>query len=95
MKLWHRFLAWNLSRKVRREHQQLSKYVRRHAYEIAAWHHDIAFLEHQLERHLALAGLRKANEHPVRETASNKVVSLGKGALDLLVENRFAGAGNS
>lgn len=51
MKLWHRFHAWTLTRRIRRQHRELAKYVRRSAYEINAWKQDIAFLEEQLDNH--------------------------------------------
>jgi hypothetical protein len=45
--------AWCLARKIRRHHRELSKYIRRSAYEIAAWKQDIGFLDEQLRYHRA------------------------------------------
>ena len=56
MKYWHRFKAWLVGRKIRREHQELAKFVRRSAYEINAWKQDIGFLEEIRAYHRARSG---------------------------------------
>lgn len=56
MKYWHRFKAWLVGRKIRREHQELAKFVRRSAYEITAWKQDIGFLEEVRAYHLIRSG---------------------------------------
>ena len=63
MKYWHRFKVWLVGRRIRREHHELAKYVRRSAYEITAWKQDIRFLEEILAFHEAHAG-RPAAELP-------------------------------
>jgi hypothetical protein len=57
---WHLLRAWLLARKIRRQHQELAKYIRRSAYEIAAWKQDIGFLEEQWRYHLLEAGVSRA-----------------------------------
>jgi len=56
MKYWHRFKVWLVGRRIRREHHELAKYVRRSAYEITAWKQDIRFLEEILAYHEARVG---------------------------------------
>jgi len=51
MKAWHRLEAWYLERKIRKEHHQLARYVRRSAHEINAWKQDISFLEESRDYH--------------------------------------------
>ncbi len=73
---WHKLSAWFLTRKIRRQHQELEKYVRRSAYEITAWKQDIGFLDQRLDHHLTLAGVSL----PVAPTESN-VVSMEESGL--------------
>lgn len=56
MKFWHRFKAWLVLRKIRVQHRELAKYIRRSAYEINAWKQDIGFLEETLAFHQAHSG---------------------------------------
>jgi hypothetical protein len=63
MKYWHRFQVWLLGRRIRREHHELAKYVRRSAYEIAAWQQDIGFLKEIKAYHEARCG-RPSGEPP-------------------------------
>jgi hypothetical protein len=76
---WHHFRAWRLSAKIRRQHKELAKYVRRSAYEITAWKQDISFLDELLEFHLAQAGI----ERPVVSEKDN-VVSIEEAASSQL-----------
>ena len=65
-----------MGRKIRREHHELAKYIRRSAYEISAWKQDIGFLDQQMERHLMLAGVSLSTA-PVE----NNVVSMEDSGL--------------
>lgn len=71
MKYWHRFKVWLVGRKIRREHQELAKFVRRSAYEINAWKQDISFLEEIRAYHLTRSG-RPHSEPP----APGKIVPI-------------------
>jgi hypothetical protein len=53
LKPWHALVAWLLVRRIRRQHRELAKYIRRSAYEIAAWKQDIGFLDEQRRYHLS------------------------------------------
>lgn len=68
-KPWHLFRAWLLARKIRRQHQELAKYIRRSAYEIAAWKQDIGFLDEQWRYHLLEAGVSRAGTAANTESA--------------------------
>jgi hypothetical protein len=57
-------MAWVLKRKIRRQHRELAKYIRRSAYEITAWKQDIGFLDDQLRHHLLSSGSSGAPESP-------------------------------
>lgn len=72
MKYWHRFKVWLVGRRIRREHQELAKYVRRSAYEITAWKQDIGFLEEIKAYHEARCGQIASAEPP----AEGKVVPM-------------------
>jgi hypothetical protein len=69
---WHKLRAWWLVRRIRRQHRELARYVRRSAYEISAWKQDIGFLDDQLAHHLARAGLPLG----LAPAAADKVVSM-------------------
>jgi len=81
MKIWHRLHAWVLHHRIRRQHRELAKYVRRSTYEIMAWKEDIAFLEEQLDHHRSFVdGVPQPNpdkvvpteaEEPARHTRPN------------------------
>lgn len=68
-KPWHLFRAWLLARKIRRQHQELAKYIRRSAYEITAWKQDIGFLDEQWRHHLLQAGVSRAGTAANTESA--------------------------
>lgn len=85
---WHIIKARLLARKIRRQHCELAKFVRRSAYEINAWKQDIGYLEEQLGRHLALSG------NPMPDTPdSGKVVSMKELALERAVATHSTLAG--
>jgi len=71
---WHLFRIWGLTRRIRRQRRELAKYVRRSAYEIAAWKQDIRFIAVQREYHLRRALLRP----PARFPTDFKVVPLSE-----------------
>lgn len=71
MKYWHRIKAWLVMRRIRKEHHELAKYVRRSAHEINAWKQDIRFLEELLDYHQSRAG-----KAPAEFPASGKVVPM-------------------
>lgn len=58
--LWHRFHAWRFSRKLRKQHRELMKYIRRSAYEITAWKQDISLLHEMHDYHATRAEGRTA-----------------------------------
>lgn len=69
---WHKFRVWWLLRRIRHQHRELARYVRRSAYEISAWKQDIGFLDEQLVHHLARAGMPL----DLAPAAADKVVSM-------------------
>lgn len=69
---WHLFRIWIFTLRIRKQRRELAKYVRRSAYEIAAWKQDIRFLAEQREYHLRRHLLRP----PVRSPADFKVIPL-------------------
>jgi hypothetical protein len=72
MKPWHMLMAWVLARKIRHQHRELAKYIRRSAYEITAWKQDIGFLDEQLRHHLL-----SSNSSGVTESADDLSIDLG------------------
>ena len=74
MKYWHRFQAWILEGKAKREHRKLAKYVRQSAQEICLWRDEIAILEYEAAQAREKAGIRPRAENPAVE--EGKIVAM-------------------
>ena len=68
-RLWHKFQAWRMAGRLRKQHRELMKYIRRSAYEITAWKQDISLLHEMHDFHLA----RSAGQSVAPPTVDNVV----------------------